>query len=164
MTTGAAEAGEAMLASARARPWGLAVAALADGKVEFALDPGDDELTEDSYFQIGSITKTITGLLLADASLRRETALTATAGSILGANADVTLLDLATHRSGLPHWPPDLAVDEDDPFAGYTEADLLDALRLVKKPTPSIFSYSNMGFMVLGCSSVALPESHTRTS
>lgn len=150
LITGAAGAAEAMIASARARPWGLAVAALADGEIEFALDSGDEELTEDSYFQIGSITKTMTGLLLADASLRGETALTATVGSILGADADITLLDLATHRSGLPHWPPNLAFEEDDPFAGYTEADLLDAVRLVQKPTPGTFGYSNMGFMLLG--------------
>lgn len=157
MPIDAAEAADMMIKSVRARPWGLAVAGIADGAIEFALDPGDDELTCDSYFQLGSITKTMTGLLLADATVRGETTLSATVGSILGSEAGscghITLLELATQRSGLPRLPPNLdpaKVDRNDPYAEYAEDDLIEALRLVDRPSPGTYAYSNMGFMLLG--------------
>ncbi|MEC5182975.1 CubicO group peptidase (beta-lactamase class C family) [Cryobacterium sp. MP_3.1] len=64
---------------------------------------GADETTE---FEIGSITKTFTALLLAQAVDRGEVTLTDPVGDYLdlgdSAAADVTLADLSSHRSGLP--------------------------------------------------------------
>jgi CubicO group peptidase (beta-lactamase class C family) len=153
----ASTAAAALVKGVRERPWGLAVAAISNGDVQVRIEAGADPLDEETLFQIGSVTKTMTGLLLADAVLRGETTLEATLGDLLGADAgrckEISLLDLATQRSGLPRLPPNLdlgSVDAADPYADYTEADLLQALGLVEDLAPGRFEYSNMGFMVLG--------------
>lgn len=140
----------------RSQPWGLAIAVIANDDQEIVLDFGEDEFDEESYFQVGSITKTMTGLLVADAVGRGETSLQATVGSILGDSAGtcthLTLLDLVTQHSGLPRLPPNLdprQVDPKDPYAAYSENDLLQALRLIDPPSPK-YGYSNFGFMLLG--------------
>jgi len=64
-----------------------------------------------SLFEIGSITKTFTGVLLADMVLAGEVALDDPLSRHLPAPAprwrhgEPTMLDLATHRSGLPNTP-----------------------------------------------------------
>jgi CubicO group peptidase (beta-lactamase class C family) len=150
-------AATALVETVRARPWGLAVAAIGDGRVIIRLDEGTDAIGETTLFQIGSITKTMTGLLLADAVVRRETSLTTPLSQVLGSEAgscsEITLLDLATQRSGLPRLPPNLdleSVDPADPYAAYTEDDLIAALDSVDIATRGTYAYSNMGFMVLG--------------
>ena len=60
----------------------------------------------DTRFEIGSISKAITGLLIADAIDRGEVILDAPLGELLPATtgrlADITLRQLVTHTSGLP--------------------------------------------------------------
>ena len=156
MNLDASAAAAALINRARERPWGLAVAAISNGEVQIRIDAGADPLDEQTLFDIGSVTKTMTGVLLADAVVRGEATLDTTLGDVLGASAgpcaDVTLRDLATQRSGLPRLPPNLdvtKVDPGDPYAGYAEADLMQALTHVS-PSAGRFEYSNMGFMVLG--------------
>jgi len=68
---------------------------------------GFGDVTPESRFELGSITKTFTGLLLADATERGELQLTdrldaylpELAGTPVG---EVTLEELASHRAGLP--------------------------------------------------------------
>ncbi|WP_026819767.1 serine hydrolase domain-containing protein [Arthrobacter castelli] len=89
----------------------LSVAVVDDGNVRYA-GFGADRATE---YEIGSISKTFTSALLADAVERGEVALDTTVADILGnvlpadspdsadsAIAEVTLAELASHRSGLP--------------------------------------------------------------
>ena len=64
-------------------------------------------MTEDTRFELGSITKTVTGLLLAEAVERGEVALDDPLGRHLAELAgtpigEVTLRELATHEGGLP--------------------------------------------------------------
>src|ERR1700722_17136921 len=67
-------------------------------------------LDADTIFEIGSITKIFTSLLLADMVNRKEVALDDPAAKYLPENVkmpersgkSITLLDLSTHRSGLP--------------------------------------------------------------
>ncbi len=67
-------------------------------------------LNGDTLFEIGSITKVFTSLLLAEAVQRGEVALTDPVGKFLPASVkmperggrSITLEDLATHTSGLP--------------------------------------------------------------
>ena len=72
------------------------------------------------------------------------------------ANPDVgriTLLELATHTSGLPRLPANLAFDEPaDPYAGYGEGDLLAAIASArhKQPLGDYYAYSNFGAGLLG--------------
>lgn len=160
-----AGAGASLLVQrARARPWGLATAALVGDLTEVRLDEGDDALDEASLFQIGSVTKTMTGVLLADAILRQETTAAATLGEVLGLEggaAGVTLGQLATQRSGLPRLPPNLdpsSVDQSDPYAAYTEDGLRQALAEVELG-PGEHLYSNFGFMTLGLALAAVTGS-----
>jgi CubicO group peptidase (beta-lactamase class C family) len=118
-------------------------------------------LGDDARLEIGSITKTFTGLLLADAVVRRRLALDDPVESALpagtklrdSAGAPIRWVDLATHRSGLPRLPSNLAPkDGADPYADYDEARLL---RFLRDFTPTVardsrWEYSNLGFGLLG--------------
>jgi CubicO group peptidase (beta-lactamase class C family) len=70
----------------------------------------------DPRFELGSVTKSLTGMLLADAVGRGELTLETTAGEILAARPElyertqgplhtITLRELCTHTSGLPRLP-----------------------------------------------------------
>ncbi len=77
-------------------------------------DTGVDNLSLDdrALFEIGSITKAFTGVLLADMVARSEVSLSDPVSGFLPdgvtvprAGREITLLDLATHHSGLPRIP-----------------------------------------------------------
>jgi CubicO group peptidase (beta-lactamase class C family) len=63
-----------------------------------------------TVYEIGSVTKTFTSLLLADAIARADVAADTTVGALLPLGAapaaEVTLAELASHRSGLPRSAP----------------------------------------------------------
>ena len=92
-------------------------------------------LDADTVFEIGSITKVFTALLLADMANKGEVSLDDPAAKYLPAGhrmperggRPITLTDLATHRSGLPRMADDMwAVGHPDgQFADYTEERLL---------------------------------------
>src|SRR5690606_36907847 len=71
--------------------------------------------TETTVYELGSITKVFTGILLADMALRGEVSLVEPAQHLLPgrlrmppSGRPITLLDLATHMSGLPRLPPNM--------------------------------------------------------
>jgi D-alanyl-D-alanine-carboxypeptidase/D-alanyl-D-alanine-endopeptidase len=122
---------------------------------------GGMPLAEDARFEIGSITKTFTGLLLADAAVRRTLALADPVEASLppgltlrdAAGAPIRWLDLATHRSGLPRLPTNFAPGNiADPYADYDEARLLRFLRDFRptRARDAKWEYSNLGFGLLG--------------
>lgn len=149
------EATRLLVDRVRARPWGLAVAAIADGGVSLRLDAGDDPLDPATTFQWGSITKTITGVLLGYAIETGELRASSTLGDVLGVSgraASITVTELATQRSGLPRLPPNLdleAVDRHDPYSAFSEHDLRIALTETAVGAKE-HAYSNFGFMALG--------------
>lgn len=149
------EAASRLITAVRARPWGLAAAALVAEDVQVAFDEGSDPFNEDTVFQIGSVTKTMTGDLLAWSVGAGEASFDTTLGEILdigGPASAVTLLELATQRSGLPRLPPNLdltTIDQADPYAEYSEADLRVGLEQTT-PGGKDHAYSNFGFMALG--------------
>jgi CubicO group peptidase (beta-lactamase class C family) len=114
----------------------------------------------DSLFEIGSITKTFTGLLLAQMAAQgrldlrdhvRDLLPTGVAAAPAG--FEITLLDLATHHSGLPRMPDNPGPgDEREKYTTYRTSDLYDFIRHhgLGKPTNTKFLYSNLGFTVLG--------------
>jgi len=114
----------------------------------------------DSIFEIGSITKTFTALALAQLVVQGKVSLDEPVRELLPPDTvakpegrEITLLDLATHRSGLPAGPNNLhSTDKSDPFAGYETTDLYAFMRGwgVAKPASASFSYSNLGFGLLG--------------
>jgi D-alanyl-D-alanine-carboxypeptidase/D-alanyl-D-alanine-endopeptidase len=117
----------------------------------------------ESVFQIGSVTKAFTGLLLADLLERGQLELTDPAEKYLpGARSakpkenGVTLLDLATHTAGLPHMPRGFTryalLSPGDPYARYPAQRLLAAARreLGSATGGQPYQYSNFGFGILG--------------
>jgi CubicO group peptidase (beta-lactamase class C family) len=86
----------------------------------------------DSIFEIGSVSKTFTGLILARlvvyGSVRLDTPvreLLPVGTVVKPAGREITLLDLVTQHSGLPSWPDNLhQADITNPFADYRPADL----------------------------------------
>ncbi len=114
-------------------------------------------------FEIGSITKTMVGVLLADAVLRGEVTLEQAVESLLpeglrlrdSADAPIRLVDLATHRSGLPRLPgnldPTAVPHPADPYAAYDDAALLAGVRQFKatRARDAQWDYSNFGFGLL---------------
>lgn len=146
---------------------GISIASIADGETRFEnaglLRAGGPTVDEDSLFEIGSITKTFTGILLADAILEGKAALEDPISKHLPADllaADsalqkVTLLDLATHSSGLPRLPKNLdqGAKADDPYAHYSTELLYAYLRAFKESDftdRGKTSYSNLGMGLLG--------------
>ena len=118
--------------------------------------------TEKIIFEIGSISKVFTGLLLAQAVIERKVTLDTTLREMMGPRqafadpqvAAITLRQLATHTSGLPRLPDDIGIGADpaDPYAHYDRARLdagIARLKLAHAP-PFDFAYSNLGVGLLG--------------
>ncbi|MCZ7375355.1 serine hydrolase domain-containing protein [Micromonospora sp. WMMC250] len=93
---------------------GLAVALVENGRIRTA-GLGDRDLTgrpvePGTPFEIGSVTKAFTGMLLADqvsaGVVGPDDRLGATWPEVTGPARDVTLAELASHRAGLPRLAP----------------------------------------------------------
>jgi serine-type D-Ala-D-Ala carboxypeptidase/endopeptidase len=122
---------------------------------------GSAKLDGDTIFEIGSATKVFTALLLADAVARGDVALTDPISKYLPGEVKVperggrkiTLQDLATHTSGLPRLPSNLAPkDPTNPYADYTVANLYEFLGgyQLTRDIGSEYEYSNFGAGLLG--------------
>jgi serine-type D-Ala-D-Ala carboxypeptidase/endopeptidase len=115
----------------------------------------------DSIFEIGSITKTFTGLILAQMVVQKKVTLTEPVIELLpkdfqpphSESPQITLLDLATQHSGLPRDADNLEPKNPaNPYADYDAPKLADYVRrrgLTKQPGAT-FIYSNVGFGLLG--------------
>jgi len=101
-------------------------------------DQGDPRpLDGDTIFEIGSITKVFTRLLLADMVHRREISLDDPVARFLPSTVmvperngrTITLVDLVTHTSGLPREPSNMNPNySGNPYAGYTVEQLYQFL------------------------------------
>jgi D-alanyl-D-alanine-carboxypeptidase/D-alanyl-D-alanine-endopeptidase len=111
-----------------------------------------------TIFEIGSITKIFTALLLVDFVQKREVNLSDPASKYLSADLQlpvrdgksITLLDLATHTSGLPFMPP-LPDSSAIGAAGYSAKDLYGYLANLSLPYDigTRWDYSNLGYWLL---------------
>ena len=119
-------------------------------------------VNEKTIFEIGSITKLFTALLLSDMANRGEVSLDEPVAELLPAGTRVpvrdgraiTLRDLASHYSGLPRRPANLRLwgHPADPYAAYTVEKLYRFLathELIRTPGES-WEYANIGFGLLG--------------
>lgn len=120
---------------------------------------GDDQAQ--TLFEIGSISKVFTGLLLAQAVERGELHLDDNLGSLLQGQAKlsdsvaaITLKQLVTHSSCLPRMPANFAGDAapENPHPNYEWDKMLVALVAIKleAPPPCDANYSNLGVALLG--------------
>jgi CubicO group peptidase (beta-lactamase class C family) len=113
----------------------------------------------DTVYEIGSITKVFTGLLLAEAVERGEVSLDDAVQKHLGGAATmpvrgepITLAHLASHTSGLPRLPDNLKPqDPEDPYADYTVTQAYAFLGgHTLRRGPGEYEYSNFGAGLLG--------------
>ncbi len=113
----------------------------------------------DSIYEIGSVTKVYSGYLLARGIDRNEVALTDSLEDTFGLNVPtgtqrpITLLDLATHTSGLKNFPDNvLYPGAINPARNYTVAlleEYLSTATLLHEPGTT-YAYSNLGAGILG--------------
>ncbi len=118
-------------------------------------------LNGETVFEIGSITKEFTSLLLTDMARRGEVALTDPVSKYLPEgvtvpernNRKIALADLSTHSSGLPRMPSNFnPKDEANPYADYSVQQLYDFLSgyRLTRDIGTQYEYSNLGAGLLG--------------
>ncbi|HEX5726522.1 MAG TPA: serine hydrolase domain-containing protein, partial [Longimicrobiaceae bacterium] len=123
--------------------------------------PGARPLGPRTTFEIGSINKTFTGTILADMVAKGEVALDDPVQKYLPEGVrvpsrngrQITLLDLATHRSGLPRLPDNFTpADPTNPYADYSVEQLYAFLNhhQLRRDIGAEFEYSNLGMGLLG--------------
>lgn len=121
----------------------------------------DRPVDGDSVFEIGSVTKTFTALLLSDMVEKGEVKLDDPVSKYLPntvkthrvGNKEITLLNLTRHTSGLPRMPDNFAPkDRSNPYADYAVKDLYAFLNGYKstREIGAYHEYSNLGVGLLG--------------
>lgn len=142
----------------------IAAGVIDDGAIAtayYCADPTSQRpYDEQTAFEIGSVTKTMTAALLAEFVARGEVALDDPIAKLLPPGTrvpsfngrEITIGEIVTHTSGLPAVPNQYRPpDKNNPYAAVTERDLLDALavtQLTREPG-SKWEYSNFAMMVL---------------
>lgn len=147
---------------------GMSVALIEGGRVRFAGlgdtgGPGSRPVGPDTSYELGSIGKAMTGMLLADLAkggLSPDTQVRDLLPGLSGETGSVTLAELASHRSGLPRLrttPAGLArgalssYTGADPYAGAGPQEVLaDAAAVSPAGRRGEVAYSNLGMAVLG--------------
>lgn len=114
----------------------------------------------DTAFEIASVTKVFTSLLLAVMVERGEVALDDPLAKYLPADVyapqrkgrQITLVDLATHTSGLPPQPPDLLGLDDPSAPNYSLEQLYSSLasHRLTRDIGSEWEYGNLDMALLG--------------
>jgi CubicO group peptidase (beta-lactamase class C family) len=124
----------------------------------------------DPRFELGSVTKGLTGMLLADAVGRGELTLATTAGEILAARPElhertrgplhtITLRELCTHTSGLPRLPRTAgtagrlvryALLGLDPYRGQSAEQVIEQAGAQPLQHRGDYRYSNLGGALAG--------------
>jgi CubicO group peptidase (beta-lactamase class C family) len=121
----------------------------------------DEKPDGDTLFEIGSITKVFTSLILADMVERGEVKLDDPVSKFLPASVTVpsrngrriTLLDLSMQISGLPRLPDNMKpADPENPYADYDPPKLYAFLSSYKlqRDIGEKYEYSNLGVGLLG--------------
>ena len=115
----------------------------------------------DTVFEIGSITKVFTSLVLADMVVKGEVKLEDPVAKLLPATVKVperdgrqiTLIDLSNQVSGLPRMPDNFKpADMGDPYIDYGPAQMYEFLAKVQlaRGIGEKYEYSNLGVGLLG--------------
>lgn len=145
---------------------GMTVGVLAEGR-QLAVGYGSlavdqkDQPNGDTIFEIGSVSKAFTGILLGDAVARGVVTLKHPVQELLPDGITLPVEDqqpmqlwhLATHTSGLPQLPLNLRpADPNNPYADYSAEQLYQFLNNVElQHVPgSRAEYSNLGVGLLG--------------
>lgn len=122
---------------------------------------GGRPVDEKTLFEIGSISKVFTSILLCDQVESGKVALDdpiskfVPSGVTVPAHGEhpITLRTLSTHRSGLPRMPDNFnPADGDNPYVDYMEKDLFECLshHALRRDAGAEYEYSNLGAGLLG--------------
>ena len=145
----------------------IAIGIVLDGKVIYAkgfgyADRESKKLAEaDTVYQIGSVTKTFTGNLLAQIINEKQMSLDDSLSKFFPKTLNfptdrngkaITVKDLATHSAEFPRYPANLVRDDGEPIKGFSKEQLYQGIELVRieNPIGVRYSYSNFGYGVLG--------------
>jgi D-alanyl-D-alanine-carboxypeptidase/D-alanyl-D-alanine-endopeptidase len=143
---------------------GISVSLIHDGEVEHfgyghASDAGEP-ITAKTRFEMGSVSKVFTSVLLADQVLQSKLTLDTPVQDLLpagntvkGGTVPITLRHLVTHTSGLPRMPANFAPKNPaDPFADYTPGLLYAYLAStpLEHAAGTRYDYSNTGAGLVG--------------
>jgi len=123
--------------------------------------PNAEPLGVKSIFEIGSITKVFTGILLTDMVARGEVSLDDPVAKYLPdavtmpsrGGREITLLDLSTHHSALPRLPDNMSpADATNPYADYTVEQMYAFLagHELRRDIGAEYEFSNLGVGLLG--------------
>ncbi len=146
---------------------GVAISVIIDGKESSAVaglanSDSQTPVSPSTIFEIGSLSKVFTSLLLAVSASKQEIDLDAPVQSALDNvrlptdrdGKPITWRSLANHRSSLPRLPDDLlrTADIENPYAHYDDEMLYASLSQMKplRPIGSQSEYSNFGVGLLG--------------
>ena len=157
-------AGVVAKAAAKLPAGGIVAAEIDHDRVRYTgaghFAPRDGVPPEQVIFEIGSMTKVFTGLLLAETVNEGKARLDDPIAKYLPADltlapevAAITLEQLATHTSGLPRLPDNFQpADALDPYADYGVKEMYAFLASYHpaKPPPQPADYSNFGLGLLG--------------
>lgn len=120
-----------------------------------------DPVNENTVYEIGSISKAFTSILLADMIFKQEVHLDDPIEKYLPLEVNVpirndvkiTLEHLATHTSSLPRMPNNFRPkDPGNPYADYTVEDMYDFISgcTLRRDIGEKYEYSNLGVGLLG--------------
>lgn len=145
---------------------GVSIAIIENGDIEYlsfgvADQDSKKEVTPETLFEIGSISKTFTSMALASMVTEGKVKLSDPVQNFLPANVkmpikgdkEITLLLLANHMSGLPRLPSNMPFgDPADPYADYTVELMYDFLNNYTLPRniDVQLEYSNLAVGLLG--------------
>ena len=121
---------------------------------------GESPVVRTTIFEIGSISKVFTAIVLADMVHKGELSLRDPASKYLPpevvlptrSGREITLLDLVTHRSGLPRMPDQLSIGEVDPGNTFSDEQMYAFLSATTLAFDigERYHYSNLAFGLLG--------------
>jgi CubicO group peptidase (beta-lactamase class C family) len=146
---------------------GMSIGILKDGKTSFynygETKKGNRQMpSAKNLYEIGSVTKTFTGLLLAKAVIEKKISLNDPVNKYLPkdisvikfGNDTLKIIHLANHTSGLPPLPDNLDLNNNlsNPYKNYDAAKLYAFLKTATLPQkPGVkFEYCNLGVGLLG--------------
>lgn len=135
-----------------------------DGSVYYSYGvtkTGGEPINEQSVFEIGSITKAFTGILLADLHLKGQVSIEDPVQTLLPGEVrmpvrrdrEITAGHLAAHTSALPRLPSNMApANPMDPYVDYTAQQMYDFLNAhtLARDIGEKYEYSNLGYGLLG--------------
>lgn len=137
------------------------IVGLIDGDEEIIFVVGNSSFTEETLFEYGSITKVVTGIMLAQLAEEGKFLISDPLNDSLppAMQAEkwetVTIQDVATHTSGLPRLPGNSTIDlflrGTNPYSTYDTERLTYAMEDVEiENVGDEYAYSNFGFGILG--------------